>query len=142
MFNVKTYGFFYTDVSIFCVGTETQIDLLKEYYELHKYELDSQSFIDRIISHGIYAYMKPRKWYAKIKCRRFNKIFESKKLLFDIKYIEEATFIASPYKMIKAFKRDDIYNQECQTSEYLRSIFPELPRQFTIEREQSETSHD
>lgn len=136
MFNIKTHGFQYTDASIFCVGTESAIDLLHEYYKIHENNLDPNAFVDRIIFHEIHAYLTPNKISANKQCKRLNTKLKENKLLFDIKYMEEALLYFSPHKVVKALDMEEIYDHELESSDYLRSIFPELPKKFVITKEE------
>lgn len=136
MFNIKTYGFQYTDASIFCVGTEQAIDLLHEYYKVHENNLDPNAFVDRIIFHGIHAYLTPNKIFAKKQCKRLNAKLKENELIFDIEYMEEALLHFSPHKVIKALDMEEVYGHELESSDYLRSIFPELPKKFVITKEE------
>ena len=135
MFNIMTHGFQYADASIFCVGTETAIILLHEFYKVHENSLDPNAFINRIIFHKIHAYVKVNKISAIKRCKRINKKLEENNLLFNMNYIEEAMLYSAPHKIIAALDMQKIYGKQLASSDYLRGIFPELPKKFVITKE-------
>ena len=132
MFNIKTFSYQFSDVIIYCVGEESNINLLYQYYKIHEKELEPQNFAKRIIHSKVYAYIEGNTPKAIIACDKYNKRLKQAGFLMDIEYYEEAMLIENPIKVIEFLELQELYNQEIEISEYWRERFSTLPEKFVI----------
>ena len=67
-----------------------------------------------------------------IKAKSITAILDDKPL-FDIDYLEEATLLSEPHKVIKALELEELYGKELDVSPYLMECFPNLPSKYIID---------
>ena len=132
MFNISIFVFEFADLCLYCVGTKGAINLLTQYYKIHKNRLDRKNFIQRIISSKIYTYAESTSPRTILQCRTINKQLNQANLLMDIEQFDEATFLANPKKWIEALGDEELYNSVVTISQYWRTRFPSLPEEFDV----------
>lgn len=132
MFNISIFVYEFADLCLYCVGTKGALNLLNQYYKIHKNRLDRKNFIQRIISSKIYTYAESTSPRTILQCQAINKQLNQSDLLMDIEQFDEATFLADPKKWIEALDAKELYNSEVTISQYWRTRFPSLPEKFDV----------
>lgn len=132
MFNLKSFAFQFEDVSIYCVGSQEDVNLLHLFFKLHEDKLNAYAFIKRIIFNKIYAYVEGNGLMNYLRCQIFNLVLKRHGFLMNMKYFEEAIFLSYPIKFIEVLMAPELYGNEVEVSKYWRKRFPLLPEIFVI----------
>ena len=72
MFNIKTFTFEFSDISIYCVGSKGNIDMLHLFYIAHKNSIDPELFLKRIIKCDVLAYFEGKNPIYTFKAQKYN----------------------------------------------------------------------
>lgn len=132
MFDISIIVYKFLDTSVYCVGRETDLNLLQQYFELHRDQINGRCFTERIVNSKIYARFKAKKPCAFPLAWRSNRQLAQNGLLLNMNYLDEAMFLANTEKMIAALKINDYHGLQFQISDYWTSRFPEFPGEFMI----------
>lgn len=84
MINISIFVYEFVDLSLYCVGTKEGINLLNQYYRIHKNRLNRKHFVQRIISSKIYMYAESNNLRTILQCQPINKQLNQADLLMDI----------------------------------------------------------
>lgn len=132
MFDIKSIVFRFPNVSLYCVGSETDIDMLIRFLDVHKSSLNPNVCIDRIVFHSIYTRLVATNFLFAFKYWKYNHRLKINNLLMNLYYFDEAMFISEPKKYIEAVEFQSVYGSDFKISQYWRDRFPHLPNKFTI----------
>lgn len=132
MFNLKTFTFDFPDISIHCVGSNNNVNMLYHFYSIHKNHLDPDLFLKRILSCNIFACYEGRNPLYTFQVKKYNDLLKRSGALFNIDYLEEAMLLADPHKIIKVLELEELYGKELDISPYLQNCFPNLPPKYII----------
>ena len=133
MFDIKSVVFNFLDVSIYCVGYQTDIDMLIRFFDAHKGNLKPKVCTERIIFHSIYTRFVSKHFLFAFKYWKHNQRLKDSNLLMDLSYFDEAMFISNPQKIIETLGVQNIYGENFKISQYWKIRFPHFPDEFPIE---------
>ena len=132
MFDIKFIVFKFSDVSIYCVGLQSNIDMLNQFFVTHQNNINSKKFIDRIVFHSIYSRLVSVNILSSLRYHKYNHYLKRNGLLMNLKYFDEAMFISNPQKIIEILEIQNIYDENFKVSQYWKIRFPHLPDEFPI----------
>ena len=140
MFNLETTIFKFLDVSIYCVSSDRNISMIKQFFLIHQNQIDLNAFVNRIELLSIYSRFVPQNMSSFLQFYKYNYILKSNGLLINLKYFDEILFISEPHTIIKKLNLHDLYGKTFKISKYWKDRFSHLPNEFIIYQAESSKS--
>ena len=132
MFNIKSIVYKFSDVVIYCVGLQSNIDMLSQFFIMHQNNIESKKIAERIVFHSVYCRFSANNILSLPQYNKCNRYLKNNGFLMDLKYFDEAMFISNPQKIIKMLEAQNLYGKSFKVSQYWKNKFPHLPDEFPI----------